>query len=57
MIGEILTEIFQLVVIRIFLYGLIFAIATPFVLISAPFRKSGVRGGYAAVADAFENVF
>ena len=28
---------------------IIFVVATPFILISAPFRKSGVRGGYAAV--------
>jgi hypothetical protein len=27
----------------------IYLVATPFILISAPFRKSGIRGGYAAV--------
>lgn len=27
----------------------IYLVATPFILISAPFRESGVRGGYAAV--------
>ena len=27
----------------------IYIVATPFILLSAPFRQSGVRGGYAAV--------
>jgi hypothetical protein len=26
-----------------------YAVATPFILVSAPFRQSGVRGGYTAI--------
>lgn len=28
---------------------IVYVVATPFILVSAPFRKSGVKGGYAAV--------
>jgi hypothetical protein len=34
----------ELVVVPVIYVG-----ATPFILISAPFRKSGMKGGYAAV--------
>ncbi|WP_428307754.1 hypothetical protein [Lacipirellula sp.] len=28
---------------------IIYLVATPFILVTAPFRQSGVRGGYAAI--------
>lgn len=57
MIGDLLLEFFQVSVIRILLYGVILVLATPFILVSAPFRKSGIRGGYTAVDGAFHYWF
>jgi hypothetical protein len=37
--------------VEFFAVQIIYALATPFILISARFRESGVRGGYAAVRD------
>ena len=57
MLGEVLTWILEWVIIRIFLMGIALVLATPFILISAPFRETGVRGGYAAVYREFERWF
>jgi hypothetical protein len=40
---------FTLAFVELFIAPIIYVVATPFILISAPFRESGVRGGYAAV--------
>jgi hypothetical protein len=40
---------FALAFVELFIAPIIYVVATPFILISAPFRESGVRGGYAAV--------
>ncbi|WP_145431169.1 hypothetical protein [Lacipirellula limnantheis] len=40
---------FILAAVELFIVPIAYVVATPFVLISAPFRVSGVRGGYAAV--------
>jgi len=34
---------------ELFIVPIAHVVATPFILVSAPFRESGVRGGYAAV--------
>ena len=55
--GDVLMRVLEWVIIRIFFLGIALVLATPFILISAPFRKSGVKGGYAAVYRAFEGWF
>lgn len=40
---------FMLAAVELLNVPIAYVVATPFVLISAPFRVSGVRGGYAAV--------
>ena len=40
---------FILAAAELFIVPIAYVVATPFILISAPFRESGVRGGYAAV--------
>lgn len=40
---------FILAAVELFIVPITYVVATPFILISAPFRESGVQGGYAAV--------
>jgi hypothetical protein len=40
---------FILALVELLVVPIAYVVATPFILISAPFRESGVRGGYAAV--------
>ncbi len=54
MIGDFLAWVLEWVIVRVFLLGSALVLATPFILISAPFRESGVKGGYAAVYRAFD---
>jgi hypothetical protein len=54
MIGDILMWFLERVIFRLFLMGVFLVIATPFILILAPFRKGGVRGGYASLIRSME---
>jgi hypothetical protein len=53
-IGDFLMWVLEWVIVGILLRGVALVLATPFILISAPFRESGVKGGYASVFRALD---
>jgi hypothetical protein len=53
-LGEIVVGIIARVVAYVVLLPIYLALATPLVLIAAPFHKGGVRGGYRRVLRAYD---
>jgi hypothetical protein len=54
LIGEVVVGIVTRIILYLFLMPIYLALATPFVLVAAPFHKGGVRGGYRAVLRAYD---
>ena len=50
--AEFVGEILGRLILFLVLFPTCLAMATPFVLLAAPFHQGGVRGGYAAVIRA-----
>jgi hypothetical protein len=53
--GELIIELIGKLIAQRILLPVLLILATPFVLISAPFRRGGVKSGYAAVYQWWDN--
>jgi hypothetical protein len=54
LIGELLVGMLTRLIACVLLFPIWLAVATPFILIAAPFHQGGIRGGYRVAIRAYD---